>query len=473
MIRLRREIQLTFGVVLALALSITFAAQSAQELYQRGLVQEHASGNLKRAIELYTQAAQTAGKDRALAAKALVRKAGSQEKLGSERDAEKTYDELLRAYPEQRAEVVVAQERLKALRRATKPVSSNRVLPVERAPDAELAVRLATFLWNDVPDGQLAEVARRGELDDPGVLKRQVVRMLRDQRSDALLDNFFAKWLSLDRLKTAKPDPLVFPQVDRELLDAMGTETRLFVQSQLREDRDALELWTAPYTFVNERLARHYGLPGISGRDFRRVTRVNPNRAGLLGQASLLTALSTPTRTSPTSRGIYVSSRFLGIDIPPPPANIPPLAERPAEASGTMRGRMTAHRTNPACASCHAMFDPLGLALENFDATGRWRTTDGGLPIDASGTFTDGTRFNGPIELREGLLKRRDAYYANVTQRLLAYALNRKVKGRVYDYEMPAVQRIVRDASADGYCWSSLIAGIAASDPFRAKDVVP
>jgi len=456
------------GVVLTLVLSLVLVAQSAQELYQRGLVQEHADGNLKRAIELYTQAAQAAGKDRALAARAMIRKAGLQEKLG-EPAAEKTYNELLRAYPEQRTEVAVAQERLKALRRATTLIADNQVRPIERVPDAELAVRLATFLWNDVPDGQLAEIARRGELDDPGMLKRQVVRMLRDQRSDGLLDNFFAKWLSLDKLKTTRPDP----QVDRELLEAMGTETRLFVQSQLREDRDAVELWTAPYTFVNERLARHYDLPGISGKNFRRVARMNPNRAGLLGQASVLTALSTPSRTSPTARGKYVMNRFLGIDVPEPPANIPPLAEPPAITAGTMRERMTAHRTNPACASCHAMFDPLGFALENFDATGRWRTTDGGLPIDASGTFTDGTRFNGPVELREELLKRRDVYYANVTQQLLAYALSRKKAGRVYDYEMPAVRQIVHDASADGYRWSSLIAGIAASGPFQAKDVVP
>ena len=329
------------------------------------------------------------------------------------------------------------------------------------------------FLWNDVPDGQLSEIARRGELDDPGVLKRQVIRMLRDRRSDALLDNFFAKWLSLDKLKTARPDPLVFPQVDGELLEAMGTETRLFVQSQLREDRDAVELWTAPYTFVNERLARHYDLPGISGRAFRRVTRLDPNRAGLLGQASVLTLLSMPTRTSPTLRAKYVMNRFFGVDIPEPPANIPPLAEPPGIKAVTMRGRMTAHRTNPRCASCHAMFDPLGFALENFDATGRWRATDGGLPIDASGTFTDGTRFNGPTELREGLLKRRDVYYANVTTQLLAYALSRKKPGRVYDYEMPAVKAIVRGAAADSYRWSSLIAGIAASAPFQAKEVVP
>jgi Protein of unknown function (DUF1588)./Protein of unknown function (DUF1585). len=232
-------------------------------------------------------------------------------------------------------------------------------------------------------------------------------------------------------------------------------------------------VWTAPYTFVNGRLARHYDLPGIGGKDFRRVTRLDPNRAGLLGQASVLTLLSMPTRTSPTLRAKYVMNRFFGVDIPEPPANIPPLAEPPGIKAVTMRGRMTAHRTNPRCASCHAMFDPLGFALENFDATGRWRATDGGLPIDASGTFTDGTRFNGPTELREGLLKRRDVYYANVTTQLLAYALSRKKPGRVYDYEMPAVKAIVRGAAADSYRWSSLIAGIAASAPFQAKEVVP
>jgi hypothetical protein len=469
-----RRLRFGLAVVLAVAVTMTLAAQSSQDLYQRGLVQEHSKGNLKQAIELYRQAAKAAGKDRALAAKALVRIGSSQEKLGAEPDAEKTYDELLRTYPEQRTEVLVAKERLKALRRATKLVSSNPVGHVERAPDAELAVRLATFLWNDVPDGQLAELARRGELDDPGVMKRQVVRMLRDPRSDALVKNFFTRWLLLDKLKAASPDPAVFPQFDHELLEAMGTETRLFLQSQLREDRDALELWTAPYTFVNERLARHYDLRGVSGRDFRRVTPLNPNRAGLLGHASLLTVLSQSSRTSPTARGKFVLSRFLGIEASPPPLNVPPLPEPPGNTAGSLRDRLVVqHKSNPACANCHAMFDPLGFALENFDATGRWRTTDGGVPIDASGTFTDGTRFNGPIELREGLLKRRALYYVNVTQQLLAYALNRKDSGRVYAYEMPVVRQVVRDASMNGYRWSSLIAGIAASDPFQAKEIVP
>ena len=416
---------LALGLLLTLAVSTGLAAQSAQELYQRGLVQEHANGDLKQAIALYAQAAQTAGRDRALAAKALIRMAGSQEKLGEDAEAASAYAELVRAYPEQRAEVAIAQERLTALRRATRAgaaparsasmsdvssltrplvesycanchnagnraggldldslsrrdVSENpalwekvtrrlrarrdppagaprpddatyrsvvsrleqaldaayaangRCLRWSACPTAELAARLATFLWNGAPDALLLEAARRGDLHDPAALNRQVLRMLRDPRSVSLVDNFFAQWLSLDKLKTAQPDPSLFPQVDAELLQAMDTETRLFLQSQLREDRDAVELWTANYTYVNERLGRHYGLSGISGKEFRRVTWPDTNRAGLLGQAGPLTALSVAARTSPTVRGLYVLTRFLGMDAPSPPANVPPLAERPA-----------------------------------------------------------------------------------------------------------------------------------------------
>jgi hypothetical protein len=314
------------------------------------------------------------------------------------------------------------------------------------------------------------------------VLNRQVIRMLRDPKSVSLVDDFFAPWLSLDKLKTAQPDPSQYPRFDGALLQAMDTETRLFLHSQLRDDRDAVELWTANYTYVNERLGRHYGLSDglsdgrsvIRGQEFRRVTWPTTNRAGLLGQAGPLTALSVAARTSPTVRGLFVLTRFLGMDPPSPPANVPALAEPPANQGGTMRDRMMAHKSNPSCANCHAMFDPLGLALENFDATGGWRITDGGLPIDASGTFIDGTRFNGPAELRTGLLKYRDAYYMGVTQRLLAYALNRKGKaGRVYDYEMPAVRKIVREASVNGHRWSSILAGIGASAPFQMKNLVP
>jgi hypothetical protein len=466
----RRE-PLLVAVLCVAALSIVMAAQSAQELYQRALVQEHSSGDLNKAIALFAQVAQTAGTDRALAAKALVRMGLSQEKRGADKDAEHTYYDLVRTYPEQKAEITVAEDRLKALRRTAKLGATADVLPAtDRAGDAELAHRLAAFLWSDAPDAQLVAAAQRGDLRNPAGRTREVVRMLRHRNADALVDNFFAKWLALDRLKAARPDPALFPQVDAELLQAMAVETRLFLQSQLREDRDAVELWTAPYTFVNETLARHYGLSGIRGKDFRRVTWPNANRAGLLGQAGLLTALSMPTRTSPTARGIYVSSRFLGVEAPAPPANIPAMAEATA---GTMRERTIAHRTNPRCAMCHAQFDPLGFALENFDAVGKWRTMDGGLPIDVSGTFSDGTRFSGPAELRAGLLKRRDAYYLNVTQRLLAYALNRKKDARVYEYEMPAVRAILEDASANGHRWSSIIAGIASSTPFLAREVVP
>ena len=285
------------------------------------------------------------------------------------------------------------------------------LLPVERVTDTELAARLATFLWNGVPDAPLLEAARRGDLHDPAALNRQVLRMLRDPRSVSLVDNFFAPWLSLDRLKTAQPDPSLYPQVDAELLQAMDTETRLFLQSQLRDDRDAVELWTANYTYVNERLGRHYGLSGISGKEFRRVTWPDTNRAGLLGQAGPLTALSMASRTSPTVRGVFVLTRFLGMDAPAPPANVPPLAEQPA--SRRARCAIACWPTRPIrpARAVMRMFDPLGLALENFDATGGWRITDGGSPIDASGTFIDGTRFNGPAELRAGLLKYRDAYY--------------------------------------------------------------
>lgn len=451
--------------------SISAAADTAQGLYQRGLVQEHAKGDLRQAIALYAQAAKAAGTDRALAAKALIREAGAHEKLGARAEADRVYAELLRSYPDQRAEATLAKERLKLLR--NKPVSR----AVERAPATELAARLAAFIWNGAPDESLLISAKHGELSDPIALNRQVIRMLRSPRSAALVDNFFASWLSFAKVKTDRPDPAMFPEVDAELLEAMDTETRLFVRSQVREDHDAVEIWTAPYTFVNERLARHYGLPGISGKDFRRVTWPDATRAGLLGQAGPLTAHSTGTRTSPTARGIFVMNRFFGLVAPEPPVNIPGLDEQSGDTpkpTRTMRERMLVHRTNPQCASCHAMFDPVGFALENFDATGRWRTTDGGAPIDASGSFQDGTRFNGPDGLRAALVKRRGEYYANVTRQLLAYALQRKGKGgRVYDYEMPAVQQIVHDAAAHGYRWSAIITGIAASAPFQARDVVP
>jgi hypothetical protein len=556
------------AAILAVVLSALATAQRASELFERALVQEHANGHLEEAIGLYQQAASRAGSDRGLAARALIRAAGACEKLGRLSDATRIYGNVMRVYPEQRAEVATAQARLTAMRRGspsrpapaptpgvsdvstvTAPLfqrycvqchnatvktagldvtslddrnvggntaiwetivrrlqarrdppsgaprpddrtyravisrvqqaldaaySANRTLTrAERVTDNELAARLAMFLWKDAPDAPLLDDARNGRLHDPAILNRHVIRMLRDQRSATLVDTFFAPWLQLDRLKTSRPDPAVYPQVDADLLQAMDTETRLFLASQLREDHDAAEIWTANYTFVNERLARHYGLPGISGREFRRVTWPDPSRGGLLGQASILTIASMPARTSPTQRGRYVLTHFLGVDAPNPPANVPALPERPP-TRGAMRDRMQAHKVNPSCASCHAIFDPMGLALENFDATGAWRSTDGGATIDATEQFIDGTRFNGPAGLRAGLLKYRDAYYTSVTQQLLAYALGRTGKaGRVYDYEMPAVRRIVREAVARNDRWSSIFAGIAASTPFQMKNTIP
>ena len=556
------------GLALTLAASMTLAAQSAQELYQRGLVLEHANGDLTKAIAAYAEVTQAAGKDRPLAAKALRRMAAAQEKLGREVEAAEAYATLVRLYPEQRTEVAIARDRLAALRRKTStgvaspsitlsavppvvhafvetycvvchnarnksagldldelnratvgehatqwekvarrllarrdpPIGARRpdeptyssvvsklhqaldasyaanrsLLPPERVTDSELATRLAAFLWNGPPDSPLLEAARRGDLQEPEALQRQVVRMLRDSRSVGLVDGFFAPWLSLDRIKPAQHDSSASPQTDAELLDSMATETRLFLHSQLREDRDAVEVWTANYTYVNERLGRHYGLPGISGREFRRMTWPTQDRGGLLGQAGPLTAQSMSGRTSPTKRGLYLLTRYMGLDAPQPPANVPPMQERPDGPASTLRDRLTAHRTSPGCANCHSMFDPLGLALENFDATGAWRLTDDGSPIDASGAFVDGRRFNGPAELRAGLLKYRDAYYHSVARQLMAYALHRRGKaGSVYDYEMPAVRKVVRDASGDSYRWSSILAGIVASAPFQMKNVIP
>jgi hypothetical protein len=557
------------GALVVLVLSIALLAQSARELYQRGLVQEHADGNLQEAIALYSKAAAAAGRDRALAARALIRIATSREKLGQRQEAASAYAEVVRAYPEQRAEAAIAQERLTVLRRmppagttksgptglgdvssVTAPffanycagchdarhasggldlgslngadVGGNTALwetiarrlqarrdppagtrrpddgtyrsvvsrieqaldasyaasgasnPVERISDVELAARIAALLWNGVPDAALLDHARRGDLHDPAVLERQVRRMLGDAKSAALVNGFFADWLALDRLTQARPDPALFPRVDAALLQAMATETRLFLESQLREDRDAVELWTANYTYVNERLARHYGLSGVTGPQFRRVAWPDARRGGILGQAGLLTALSFPARTSPTVRGSYVLTRFLGIEAPPPPANVPPLEATPAARPATTRERVQAHQVNASCAGCHVMFDPLGFALENFDATGAWRAIDGGSPIDASGSFIDGTSFDGPAELRAGLLNYRAAYYTAVTRRLLAYALQRRDgAGRVYDYEMAAVRTIVREAGANGYRWSSILAGVGASAPFQMREIVP
>ena len=331
-----------------------------------------------------------------------------------------------------------------------------------RLGGSDVAARLATFLWGGSPDRRLAALASGGQLRDPATVRREVRLMLDDAQASSFLTGFFAQWLRLGNVDRVTPDPVRYPEFDEDLRAAFRRETELFVQSQVRDDRPVPELLRADYTFVNERLARHYGINGVSGTEFRRVRLADESRAGLLGQASLLAITSYAERTSPVLRGMFVLGTFFGTPPPPPPPNVPALKAGNADEPATLRARMEAAVKAPVCASCHSLIDPLGFALENFDAVGRWRNTDAGLPIDASGAFA--TRpFRGPAEFRLALLERSDAFVRAVTERLLAYALNRPIT----HLEMPAVRAIVRNAAVDGYRWSSIITGVAVSTPFQ------
>jgi hypothetical protein len=332
-----------------------------------------------------------------------------------------------------------------------------------RISDLDLASRLSFFLWSSIPDDDLLEAAARGELKSSRTLAEQVRRMVSDPRAMSLVTNFASQWLYLRDLRKAVPDPRVFPDFDDSLRDAFEQETTLFLESQLRDDRPLIELLTADYTFVNERLARFYGIPRVYGSHFRRV-RSAENRMGLLGHASLLTVTSYSTRTSPVVRGKYILSNLLGSPPPPPPPNVEALQEpREGEARPTMRARMEAHRTNPVCASCHARMDPLGFALENFNAIGKWRTRDGGAPIDPSGVFPGGTKFGNPTEFRQLLLDQRGEFVRTFVEKLLTYSLGRGVD----HHDMPAVRAILREAEASEYRWSALILAIVKSGPFQ------
>ena len=325
--------------------------------------------------------------------------------------------------------------------------------------DVELASRLSFFLWSSIPDDELLDIASRGHLSDPTVLDKQVRRMLQDPRAMSLVTNFAGQWLYFSNLPKLVPDAVRFPDFDDTLRDAFRRETELFIENELLEDRSVVELLTSDYTFLNERLARFYGIPNVYGNHFRRVRMHDPNRAGLLGHASILTVTSYPTRTSPVLRGKWVLEHILGSPPPPPPADIPALEETgvDSEVSSTLRARMELHRKNPVCASCHARMDPLGYAFENFDAIGKWRMTDKGVPIDASGTFPDGQPFTNPAEFREILLGHSDKFVRTLTEKLLTFALGR---GLEY-YDMPTVRAIIRDAAPE-YRWSSLISGMLA-----------
>jgi cytochrome c553 len=333
--------------------------------------------------------------------------------------------------------------------------------------DFELASRLSFFLWSSIPDDQLLDLAEKGRLKDPAVLQQQVRRMLDDPRSQSLVDNFAGQWLYLRNLEISRPDPDVFPGFDDSLRQAFRTETDLFFQNILREDRSILELLDANYTFLNQRLAEHYGIPGVYGSQFRKVTLADPNRGGILGQGSVLTVTSYPNRTSVVQRGKWILETLLGAPPPPPPPDIPEL--KPHGKDGrllTMREQMEQHRANATCASCHARMDPLGFALENYDGVGKWRDKDAGSTIDASGKLPDGSVFTGPAGLKKILLtSRRGEFVATATEKLMIYALGR---GLEY-YDMPAVRSISREAAKDDYRMSALITAIVRSTPFEMR----
>ncbi len=336
--------------------------------------------------------------------------------------------------------------------------------------DVELASRLSYFLWSSMPDEELLDVAAAGKLTDPRSLSRQVTRMLADPRADALVGNFASQWLFLRDVAGRDPDPFLFRDYDEGLRAAFATETELFVASVFRSERSVLELVTANYTFLNERLAEHYGIPHVRGSQFRRVeVPVASARGGLLGQGSILTVTSYPTRTSPVLRGKFVLDNLLAAPPPPPPPDVPALvAETVAEGQKlSMRDALAAHRADPQCASCHAQMDPIGFALEQFDAVGRWRETEGGLPIETSSTLPDGTVVAGLDGVKALLLADPERFVSALTERLLMYALGRNIQY----YDLPAVRGIVRGAAAEDYTFAALVEGIVMSVPFTHRAV--
>ena len=338
-----------------------------------------------------------------------------------------------------------------------------------RITDLELASRLSYFLWSTAPDEQLISVASQGKLKDPAVLEKQVRRMLADPRAEVLATNFAYQWLHLQNLKDANPDLFLHPDFDKGLSQAMTRETELLFDSLRTEDRSILDLLTANYTFVNERLAKHYGIPDILGNRFRRVTLTDPNRFGILGQGSVLMLTSTATRTSPVQRGKYVMEVLLGTPPPPPPADVPALKESSEDpkVQKSVREQMQAHRANPVCAGCHALMDPIGFSLENYDAVGVWRTNDGAFRVDPAGKMFDGAALSSPASLRQAILNHSDVFVGAFTRNLLAYGL-----GRVIDYrDLPVVRQIERQAAKNDNRFSTFVLGVVNSVPFQFRRV--
>ena len=343
---------------------------------------------------------------------------------------------------------------------------------IYRISDLELASRLSFFVWSSVPDDELLDLAVAGRLQDPAVLEQQVVRMLADERARALGSNFAGQWLFLRNLESFVPNQDIFPDFDHNLRTALQRETEMLFESIVLEDRNVLDLLRADYTFLNERLAKHYDIPGIYGTQFRRVRVTQNYRRGLLGHAGIMIVASGyPNRTSPVSRGKYILTNILGTPPPEPPPNVPPLDETP-DRPMTMRERMAAHRGNPACSGCHQLMDPIGLALENFDGIGRWRTDDGGVAVDSSGVipiFGELGSLDGPVGLQQAILSRPDQFVRTLSEMLLTYALGR---GLEYD-DLPIVRSIVREAGRNDYRFSSVVLTIVKSDPFRMRALPP
>jgi len=344
---------------------------------------------------------------------------------------------------------------------------------VYRVSDRELAARLSFFLWSGIPDEQLLDLAAKDTLHTPAVLEAQVRRMLADPKADAITTNFAGQWLYLRNLKNLQPNSEEFPDFDDNLRQAFATEASLFFASIVHEDRNVLDLMTADYTFLNERLAEHYGVPNVYGSHFRRVTLTDDARRGLLGKGAVLMVTSHTDRTSPVVRGKWVLENLLAAPVPPMAANVPPLNES-ANRGGrilTMRERMEEHRRNPVCAQCHKIMDPIGLSMENFDAVGAWRARDGdsvtgpGTPIDAQGELLDGTKINGVVTLRQALLRQPDLFVGTVTEKLMIYALGRGLQ----PYDMPSVRAIVRETAQHDYRFSSIVMGIVNSTPFQKR----
>ncbi len=339
-----------------------------------------------------------------------------------------------------------------------------------RVHDLELASRLSYFLWGAGPDDALIAAADRGELKTPAGLERQVTRMLADRRAESLSTHFAAQWLRLTGLAEVHPEPTIFPDFTRNLAQSMRREVELMFDSVVREDRSIVDLLTADYTYVNETLARHYGIPNVAGSQFRKVTLTDPNRFGLTGRGAILTMTSLANRTSPVARGKYVLEVLLGAPPPLPPANVPPLAETVNnERVRTVRERIEDHRKSPTCAGCHKIMDPIGLALENFDATGRWRANDGGMPVDPRGEMYDGRALDGPVSLRQALLGHVDAFRAGFSESLLSYAL-----GRMLDTtDMPTARAVARQGTRDKDRFSAYVMAVVTSGPFQMRTLAP